>query len=185
LKDEERLMRQTIAGYEERVENAPKRQDEIQDLSSGHEATKERYETLLKRYEEARLAESLEQSQRVEQFRILDPALPPRDAAAPARPRLLLMGFVLALGLAFATMMIVDKLDTTFHRVDDLRAFVNVPVLMSIPLIDTASATRRRRRYVALTAISVVGGLALIVAGSHYVADGNETIVRMMVRGRA
>jgi polysaccharide chain length determinant protein (PEP-CTERM system associated) len=185
LKDEERVLRQTIGGFEQRVENAPKRQEEFKDLSSGYESTKDRYDALLKRYEEARLAESLEQSQRVEQFRILDPALPPREPAAPPRGRLILLGCVVALGLAFAAMMIADKLDTTFHGVDDLRAFVNVPVLLSIPMIETASATRRRRQRMALAAISVVVGLTLIVAGSHYVADGNDTIVRLLAGGRA
>jgi hypothetical protein len=186
LKDEERMLRQTIVGYEQRVENAPKRQEEFQDLSSGYEANKERYDTLLKRYEEARLTESLEHSQRVEQFRILDPALPPREPAAPGRARLLVMGFVAALGLAFGAMMIAQKLDTTFHAVDELRAFVNVPTLLSIPMIITASDARRHRRRAILTAVSAVVGLTLIVAGTHYVAEGNEQISRLlMARSRA
>src|SRR5206468_5336295 len=60
LKEEERALRQAIMGYERRVENAPKRQQEFQELSSGSDAIKERYESLMKRYEEAQLAENLE-----------------------------------------------------------------------------------------------------------------------------
>src|SRR5204863_6425387 len=88
LKNEEVAFRTTIDHYEQRVENVPKRQEEFQALSRDAEALKERYNSLLKRYEEAQLAASLEQGQKVEQFRILDAAFPPREPAAPSRVRL-------------------------------------------------------------------------------------------------
>ena len=69
-------------------------------MSRGYEMTKERYQTLLKQYEEAQLAARLEQGQSMEQFRILDPALPPLWPAAPNRLWLALMGLVGALALA-------------------------------------------------------------------------------------
>jgi succinoglycan biosynthesis transport protein ExoP len=184
LKEEERTLRQTIAGYEQRVENAPKRQQEFQEMSRDYETTKERYDTLLKRYEEARLAASLEQGQDVEQFRILDTALPPRDPVAPNRVRLLAFGLVLAIGLAVGAVMAFEKLDTAFHRIEDLRAFVTVPTLARVPLIPSRIQVRRNRRRGALMAVSAVIAVLLIVAGSRYVALGNEQIVRMMERSR-
>src|SRR5207249_2786986 len=83
LKKEELSFRQAISAYEQRVENVPKRQEEFEALSRDTASTKERYDTLLKRYEEAQLASSMEQGRQVEQFRILDPAIPPREPAAP------------------------------------------------------------------------------------------------------
>jgi polysaccharide chain length determinant protein (PEP-CTERM system associated) len=182
LRDEERALRQTIAGYEQRVENAPKRQQEFQEMSRDYAATKERYDTLLKRYEEAQLASSLEQGQNVEQFRILDTALPPRDPIAPNRLRLLALGLVLAIGLAIGAVMAAEKLDTTFHRIEDLRAFVSVRTLGRVPLIASRAQTRRNRRRALLVAVSAVVAVLLIVAGSRYVAHGNEQIVRLMER---
>src|SRR5207245_10031194 len=60
LKDEESALRRSVNSYEQRVENVPKRQEEVQTLSRDYNSTKERYETMLKRYEEAQLAASLE-----------------------------------------------------------------------------------------------------------------------------
>jgi len=182
LRDEERALRQTIAGYEQRVENAPKRQQEFQEMSRDYAATKERYDTLLKRYEEAQLASSLEQGQNVEQFRILDTALPPREPIAPNRLRLLALGLVLAIGLAVGAVMAAEKLDTAFHRIEDLRAFVSVRTLGRVPLIASREQTRRNRRRALLATVSAVVALLLIVAGSRYLADGNEQIVRLMER---
>jgi hypothetical protein len=80
--------------------------------------------------------------------------------------------------------MLVERLDTSFHSIDDLRAVVNIPTVFSIPMISSAAARRRRLRRLALTAVSVVVGFGLIVAGSRYLATGNEQIVRMTSRGQ-
>jgi uncharacterized protein involved in exopolysaccharide biosynthesis len=184
LKNEEAEFRRAIDNYEQRVENVPKRQEEFQALSRDTETIKERHNTLLKRYEEAQLAASLEQGQKVEQFRILDSAIPPREPAAPSRIRMFAIGFFLALALAAATVFVLEKIDTAFHNIDDLRGFVTVPSLFSIPLILTPEDTRRRRRQVALIAVSIAIGLTLVVSGSHYFARDNERLVRLTAGAR-
>jgi succinoglycan biosynthesis transport protein ExoP len=184
LKSEEVLLRQVIGTYESRVENAPKRQEDIQQLTRDSEATKERYETLLKRYEEARLTESLEQGQNVEGFRVLDPAIPSGRPTAPNRMWLLGMGVVGSLALALFAVVGAEKLDTTFHSVDDLRAFARIPAIAVIRRIPTPAEARRRRVRQVLVAASVVAALALIVAGARHVGYGNEQIVMMTARGR-
>jgi succinoglycan biosynthesis transport protein ExoP len=184
LKDEEHALRQTIAQYQQRVENVPKRQQELQDLSRDYAPTKERYDSLAKRYEEAQLAESLEQGRKAEQFRILDPAIPPRDPVAPVRSRVLALGFVLAFGLAIGVVVGAEKLDTTFHSADELRACVSLPILATAMLVTSRAAARRKRRRAALVGVSVAIGVVLIVAGSRYVSSGNEQMVRMIDRSR-
>ena len=184
LKDEERSLRQTIASYEARVENAPKRQQEFQEISRDYANTKERYDSLLKRYEEAQLAESLEQGRNAEQFRILDPALPPLEPVAPNRIRLLVLGLLLAAGLAVGAVLAAERIDSGFHDIEDLRAFVPVPTIGSVPMIQTRASRRRGRQRVLLTTMSAAALLALVFAGARYVAHGNEALVRIMERSR-
>ena len=183
LRTEERMLRQVIATYEARVENAPKRDEELQLLSRDYVASKDRYEILLKRYEEARTAETLEQGQKVEQFRVLDPALPPTHPAAPNRLWLMIMGLLGSLAAGFCAIVIAERLDTTFHSVDDLRDFAAVQTVAAIRRIPTVGERRRHRLRLALVAVSFAVALALIVAGSRYVATGNEQIVKMTARG--
>jgi polysaccharide biosynthesis transport protein len=184
LKSEELALRQAVSSYEQRVEMGPKREEESQTLSRDYESTKERYDTILKRYEEAQLASSLEQGQSVEQFRILDAAIPPRDPSAPNRSRLFLIGLMVSIALAFGAALIAEKMDTTFHSMDDLRAFVSVATLFSVPRVVTSANTRQQWRRVAFTAVSIVVGLALIVAGSRHVASGNERLAKVIPRGQ-
>src|SRR5206468_7889994 len=91
LKGEEKRLRDGIAVYQARVENVPRREQEFKELSRDYDGTRELYQSLSKRYEEAQLAESMEQRQKGEQFRVLDPAVPKPEPAAPNRVRLLVM----------------------------------------------------------------------------------------------
>jgi polysaccharide biosynthesis transport protein len=183
LRQEERLLRQVIGTYEARVENAPKRSDELELLSRDYVTSKDRYDTLLKRYEEAQLAENLEQGKNVEQFRVLDPAIPPGQPTAPNRLWLLVMGLMASLGLGFVAMVVAERLDTTFHSLEELRTFANVPTVAAIRLIPTHAQARGLRLRAALIAASAIVAIVLIAAGSHYFAAGNESLVRMTARG--
>jgi succinoglycan biosynthesis transport protein ExoP len=183
-KAEEKRIRASIATYLARVEQSPQREQEFKELSRDYETTQEVYASLLKRYEEAQIAESMEQRQKGEQFRVIDPAVASAIPEAPNRPRLLLMGLALSLGLAVAAVVAAENLNAAFHSVDDLRAFAgSVPVLLSIPLIVTPADARRRRRTFQWATGGVVVGVVAIFAVSFFVAHGNEYLVALLARG--
>jgi len=184
LRSEETFLRQVIAGYEGRIENAPKRHEELERLSRDFNTSRERYEVLLKRYEEAQLADNLEQGRGVEQFRILDSALPPRRPSAPNRTWLLVMGLAASLAFAFAAIVAAERLDTTFHTVEDLRNYSNLPVVAAVRWIPTQNHAKLRRVKFGLVTAGVIAGLGIVAAGGYYVASNNEQIVRMTARGR-
>jgi len=182
LKTEEGRLRESIAVYQARVDNVPRREQEFKELSRDYESTRELYGSLLKRYEEAQLAESMEQRQKGEQFKVLDPAIARLQPAAPNRLKLLLMAVVGSIGLAFGAVLLAEQIDTSFHDLDDLRSFSNVPVLASIPWIVTRSEIRRRRWRMRLAVSATVTGLAVIVGLAYFVAHGNEHLIMLMTR---
>ena len=145
--------------------------------------TKELYNSLLKRYEDAQLAENMEQRHKGEEFRILDPALPATEPVAPQRPRLIIMGFLLSLGIAGLVIVIIDQLDTSFHTADRVRAFVNVPVVANIPLIVTRRDRHRARLWFwgATATFAVI--VVVIVKAAQYLAKGNDALVALLARG--
>ena len=182
LKGEDKRLRDAIATYQGRIENVPKREQEFRELSRDYESTRELYQSLLKRSEEAQLAESMEQRQKGEQFRVLDPAVPKPKPAAPNRVQLFVIVLLGSLGLAAGAVVLAEKIDTSFHTIDDLRAFSPVPVLVSIPLIVTHTDRRRRRWHLQLGASAAFVGLVAIVGLAYFAANGNEQLVSLMVR---
>ncbi|HEY3176560.1 MAG TPA: GNVR domain-containing protein, partial [Candidatus Polarisedimenticolia bacterium] len=182
LKDEEQRLRRAIELYQKRVENAPQREPEFQELTRDYETNKALYQSLLQRYEAAQIGESMEQRQKGEQFRILDPAVPPSTPFAPNRLRLLLLTVGLCLGLAGAALVLAEVLDTSFHSAADLRTATTVPVLVRIPSIVTEADARRRRWRFRLAATGAVLALILVSGVSYLIGHGNDELVQMLSR---
>ena len=184
LKREEERLRRSIAEYERRIDAAPQRQQEFQALSRDYETTKELYDSLLKHYQESLVAESMEHGQATEQFRVLDPAVPPRQAAAPNRFWLGLMGLMFSVGAAVVGMVVAEHLDTSFHNVDSVRSFTRLPVLARIPRIVTRADIVWRVLRVSLAIVLLGVGLAAAGAASYYVAHDQEQLVFILGGGR-
>jgi succinoglycan biosynthesis transport protein ExoP len=184
LKGEEKRLRADLALYQRRVENAPKLEQEFLELSRGYETTADLYRTLLKRYEEAQLAETLEQRQKGEQFRVLESAVPPPMPFAPNRNRLFVMGTVASLGLALGAVLLAEQLNSSFHTLDELRAF-SPAVVASIPRIVTPGDSRQRRWRIRLVAAMLVVTVVVVWAAAAEVARRNEQVVSILTRDRS
>lgn len=189
LKEQEKSLRQTIATYQRRMENAPHREQEFQELSRDYKTMKELYNAHLQKYKEAQVAESMEQGHK-DEFRILDPAIVPEHPEevkpdGPNRKKLIFLGLVLALALAGGAMMLAEQFDTSFHTAEDLRTFTKVPVLVSIPQIVTATDTRRMRRWFGFGAAVAIPSLLFIIKVSQYVAIVYETPLMKLLRVRS
>jgi hypothetical protein len=184
LKNEEKRLRSALASYIGRIENAPKREQEFRELTRDYESTRETYASLLKRYEEAQMAENMEQRQKGEQFRLLDAAVPSAQPAAPNRLRLLLMALAGSVALAVGVILLAEQINAPFHSLDELRTRSTVPVLQSIPLIVTPEDTVRRQRRLRMAAASVTVALFMIVGASYFIAHGNERLVTLVTSSK-
>jgi uncharacterized protein involved in exopolysaccharide biosynthesis len=185
LKQEEASLRQMASKYETSVQGTPRRQQELLTLSRDFDAVNDRYQTLSKRFEEAQLAETLEEGRNTEQFRILDAAIPPAYPAAPNRLWLLLLAVLSSAGLGLGAMVVAEKLDPTFHTVDDLRAFTNVPALATIRRIPMRADARRQRLVFTVMTIVVVMIVFVLAVAAYQFSAGNEQLVRLMMRPAA
>ena len=182
-KQDEQRLRQGITAYQTRLDNAPKREQEYLDATRDYQGTKELYQTLSRKYEDALLAESMEQRQKGEQFRILDSALPSSTPAAPRRSRLLVASLALSFVLGAGSMVLMEVLDTSFHSSRDLRAYTTVPILVNIPRIVTEADARRGRWRFRLAAVGVLVALVVVGGSSYFLAHGNEQLAQLLSRG--
>ena len=69
------------------------------------------------------------------------------------------IAFILGLGLAG----LQEAKDTSLKNLKDVRAYTNLPVLSSIPLLENTMLVRRKRRitYLAWSAAVIIGILAV------------------------
>jgi polysaccharide chain length determinant protein (PEP-CTERM system associated) len=181
LKKDEVALRQNISGIEQKLEAVPERQQDFGRLTRDYSASKDLYDSLLKRYDDAQLAASMETDRQGERFRILEGAVAPSAPVAPNRLRLMIMGLFAAIAAGAAAALVAEQFDSTFHRIEDLREFTRVPVLGAVSPIATVTAGRTVR--LALATASALVVIAIIVVLSTYAARGNEQLVWMLARG--
>lgn len=182
LQQKETALRSQISEYEGRLQQAPERGQQLAQLSRDYTTTTDLYDSLLKQYEQAQLS-SLRQAHDVsETLEVAAPAQPPAEPVAPNRQLMLAAGVVLGIVLGIVAMFIAEQVDSSFHSVDDLKAFTAVPIMATIPRIMTRRDVWRRRGRVFLQAVGVLAVLVLVAGVTYHFAYNSEPIVRLLAK---
>jgi succinoglycan biosynthesis transport protein ExoP len=169
-----------IGGVQRRLENTPRREQELAQLTQDHDALRERLSTLMNKRGEAGISAALKERQKGDTFRIVESAVLPSKPVGPNRLRLVVMGLGLALGLSGLAVMLAEQFDTSYHGPDEVRASLAVPVLSTIPTIVTDSdwtILARRRRY---ATFALAGSLVAVVVVTFGVARSNDFLATML-----
>lgn len=182
LNDDLVKVQHDISAYKQRLENIPQREQELTSITRDYNATRDLYGSLLKRLDEAKLADSLEERQKAERFRLLEPAVYPTEPAGPKRLKFFFMGFILALGAAIAGVLLWEFLDPSFHRVDDLKASMTVRILGTVPQIITKADRIWERRHLYFGSLTLAAVLLALIGISYRISAGNDQFVRFLVR---
>jgi polysaccharide chain length determinant protein (PEP-CTERM system associated) len=131
-----------IAAFQARVEAAPRREQEILGLTRDYQKLSENYTALLSKKLDAEMASRLEQQQKGQQFRVLDPAFLPERPSFPNRGLFALAGALAGILLGVGLAVVVDVLDPTMKDADTVAATFSLPVLAVIPYVKPREQAR-------------------------------------------
>ena len=140
LKEEDSKIKARIAEFQARVENTPVRELGMTSLTRDYQNTKETYQSLLKKNQEAQQAENLERRQKGEQFKVIDPARIPEKPMQAKVFKILLAGLLLGMGSGLGMAFLREQMDRSFRDAEDLEATVEFKVLANIPRIQKKAA---------------------------------------------
>lgn len=166
--EEEKRLRAQIADLRSRVEATPVRESELVAITRDYETLKRRYETLLSKREDARIAANLERRQIGEQFKLIDPPRLPERPVTPNLMQINLVGAVLGLGLGLGLAGLLEYRDTSFRTDDDVLTALALPVLALVPRMETRAERRRARRRRLLRSVAAAGVLAVGAAAAAW-----------------
>jgi len=165
IQSNNKIIRERIASYETRIDATPLRSIELSKISRTYDLTLDKYQDLRAKLLESQLSENMEKKQKAEQFQVIDAANFPVKPIRPDRFRILLMGLVAGLGGGLGLAYMLEMLNNSIKSGDELREYVNIPLLVSIPAIATRGTVLRKRRHQALLALASVAGLAVGLVG--------------------
>jgi capsular polysaccharide biosynthesis protein len=157
-----------IAAYQQRIEASPLKEQEYVALVRDYGMAKNSYEDMSRRSEASETAKDLEEHKAGENLEVLDSASLPEQPAEPNR--LQIAGVGAGLGLMFGIVLAGarEMKNTSLKNLKDVRAYTNLPVLSSIPLLENALLVRRKRRllWLAWSSAIIIGTIAM--SGSAY-----------------
>ncbi len=170
-----------ILQYEERIANTPAHTAVVTSLIKRYEHLQEAVRTVQLRLNEAELKHKMETRELGERFRIFESAVVPESPVSPNRPLWFVVGTVLGVLMGLLLLIVRESADTSFHTAHDLQEALDLPVLASVPLIETARARKGAgaglKRWAGRAAI-VVLLLAGAAAAVIYLNDGVEIDLR-------
>ncbi len=132
LREEEVKLKQQIGAYQKRIEDTPKREQELMLMTRDYDLLKLNYQSLLDKRMQSQMAENLERRQQGEQFKILDPARIPEKPIKPDFNRILLMGTFLGLASGLGLAWMRSSMDKSFYTVRETEEYLKLPVLAEI-----------------------------------------------------
>jgi protein tyrosine kinase modulator len=164
MRKEREEVRKNIADLQQRVEKAPKREQEIISMTRDYDNLKASYNDLLKKKLEADVSQNLEKRQKGEQFQILDPANLPKVPFKPDRKKILgfaaLIACVFGVGGAFG----LEMLDQRLKSRKEFLQYFDLPILAVIPVTRAEYTRTTHHRRLAI----LVGIAAFIIASSSF-----------------
>jgi polysaccharide chain length determinant protein (PEP-CTERM system associated) len=132
-KEEIKNLKEQTVLYQRRIEDTPRREQELVLLTRDYDLLKTNYQSLSDKKIQSQMAENLERKQQGEQFKILDPARIPEKPIKPDRNRILLMGAVIGLAAGLGLAWFRESMDQTFHTVSDVEDYLGIPVIAALP----------------------------------------------------
>jgi len=155
-----------IKGFEGRMSTIPMGEKQYADLLRDRDLVKVRFVDLSEKLSRAEIAQDMEGRKQGETLELLDPASLPTTPTEPKRPMVILMGGTFGLVLGIIIAGVREMKDTSLKNLKDVRAYTQMSILGSVPLLENDFVVRRRRRLAWLSWTTACLAAAVVMSGS-------------------
>jgi len=145
LAKEERRLRSEIAQYQNRMNQAPIREQQLAVMLRDYEASAQNVKDLQAKLLQAQQTTSVEEKQEGQQFRLVDPPTLPPLPTSPKRLPISLGGIAGGVVVGLALAFLRDSGDRSFHSEKALSELFTLPLVLSLPVLLTPSEERGRK----------------------------------------
>lgn len=135
-----------MAKIESQINAAPLGEQQYSDLLRERDLAKDKYVNLSAKLNQAEISQDLENRGQGDNLELLDPPSVPQTPTEPKRPLVIGMGAGLGLLLGLVIAGAREMKDTSLKNLKDVRAYTQIAILGSVPLLENDFVVRRRRR---------------------------------------
>jgi len=162
-----------IVELQAKIDASPGIEQQYANLTRDVKLAQERYDQLKKQEDLSQTAKDLQETGSGEMLQLSDPANLPINPSKPNR--WMIAGGGTSIGMLFGFILAGarEARDTSLKNLKDVRAYANLPVLSSIPLLENALLVRRKRRLLWLGwSTAVMIGLSAVSVSMWYYYTG-------------
>jgi polysaccharide chain length determinant protein (PEP-CTERM system associated) len=172
LQSQVKSLTANVKNLQNRLEGFPVGIKDYDELIRDRDLAKREYEDLDKRLSTSEMSTKVNNRQQGERLEQLDPPSMPITPALPNRPIIVAVGTGLGLALGLFLAGAREVKDTSLKNLKDVRAYTQLPVLGSIPLLENDLVVRRRRRlgWLAWSTACLVGVVIMSSSVVYYYA---------------
>jgi polysaccharide chain length determinant protein (PEP-CTERM system associated) len=157
-----------IRGLQKLLESTPVGDDSYDQLLRERDFLRRRYDEWNAKMAQSQTGTDLETRRQGELLEMLDQPALPTSPSAPQRPVIIALGTVLGLGIGIGLAVIREMKDTSLKNLKDVRAYTQLTILGSVPLLENDLVVRRRRRLGWLAWSTACLVAILVMSGSVY-----------------
>ncbi len=154
--------------YRRRMEAAPGVEEGYRVLVGERNNLQAKYDDLMKKHMETKVASGMEKGQLGERFTLIDPPRMPEKPVSPNIPAILLIGLFLGIGSGVGAASLREYSDQSVRSGEALTRATGVPVLASIPEILTPQDVVGKRTRLKIWIFSAILLVALGVVLFHF-----------------
>jgi polysaccharide biosynthesis transport protein len=161
-----------LLSLQAKVASSPAIVQQYNALQSELTLAKENYDAQSKMRDKSETAQRLEDHHAGEMLDLLDAADLPEAPVEPNRWAIVGLGTFVGLLAGFGLAGAKELKNTSLKNLKDVRAYTNLPVLSSVPLLENALLVRRKRRlaWLAWSSAVVIGGVLMSGAAYYYIS---------------
>ncbi|MCD4796797.1 MAG: polysaccharide biosynthesis tyrosine autokinase [Candidatus Cloacimonetes bacterium] len=124
-------LQKAVEEYDKEMSLLPDTEIELARLTREYNINEKIYTMLIEKYEDAKIAEK----SKIGNIRIVEEAIIPDKPIKPNKKMNMMIAIVLGLGLGIGAALLLHSLDSKIRTFDDVRKFVALPLLGTIPFI--------------------------------------------------
>jgi succinoglycan biosynthesis transport protein ExoP len=170
LNKEIKQRNEEIRMFQGRLESGPSNIKQYTDLLRDREMAKQKYLEADDKLSKSQRSQSMEDRNQGERLEPLDTASLPTDPTEPKRPMVISIGAGIGLLLGVVIVGAREMKDTSLKNLKDVRAYTQMAVLGSIPLLENDFVVKRRRRlaWLGWTTACLVAVVVMVGAIVYY-----------------
>lgn len=159
LKARREQLETEMATLQTTIEATPSNAITLDTLERDYAATREQYDQAVSNRARAKTGDIIEALSKGERITLVDAAVPPEEPFSPNRPRLAILGTAGGLILAFGFVVLLELMNTSIRRSEDIVRQLDITPFGTLPYIRTRRERIRRRLILLAALVGVVGGV--------------------------